>query len=469
MTPPAVAQLMASMLLQAPPDEVHLLDPGAGVGSLTAAAVRALLSRSSPPQSIRVVTYEIEALLVGYLEQTLNLCRTACEARGVAFEASVEATDFLSSAEHQVSLNAGARFNAAILNPPYRKIQSSSDERGICRALGLEVSNLYAAFLGATIRLLEPGAELVSITPRSFANGVYFRAFRGFLLSQMALRRLHVFESRQHAFREDDVLQENLIMHAVKDHSRPAGVEITVSDTPDDPVRSRSVPWSRVVYPRDREQFIHLIVDEKSDAAAEQLGRFGRHLKDLGLAVSTGPVVDFRATQYLRAEPDATTVPLLYPGHLNGGTVHWPKQRGSKPNALILVDESHSLTLPNEIYVLVKRFTSKEERRRVVAAAWEPNAGDTERVAFENHLNFFHDAGHGLPLELARGLTLYLNSTLVDSYFRLFSGHTQVNAVDLRNMPYPTRIQLEEAGRSVSATDLPQDEVDRLVEHFMLS
>jgi adenine-specific DNA-methyltransferase len=32
----------------------------------------------------------------------------------------------------------------------------------------------------------------------------------------MALRELHVFESRKAAFAEDDVLQENIILHAVK-------------------------------------------------------------------------------------------------------------------------------------------------------------------------------------------------------------------------------------------------------------
>jgi adenine-specific DNA-methyltransferase len=44
---------------------------------------------------------------------------------------------------------------------------------------------------------------------------------------------------------------------------------------------------------------------------------------------------------------------------------------------------------------------------------------------------------------LAKGLCRFLNSEAVDTYFRTFSGHTQVNATDLRNLHYPTRKQLE--------------------------
>jgi adenine-specific DNA-methyltransferase len=37
----------------------------------------------------------------------------------------------------------------------------------------------------------------------------------------------------------------------------------------------------------------------------------------------------------------------------------------------------------------------------------------------------------------------YLNSQEVDDYFRVFSGHTQVNATDLRRLRYPTIEQLK--------------------------
>ncbi len=466
MTPGSVAALMASMFT-ARREQVRLLDAGAGVGSLTAAAVAALLDRDDLPQTIEVVTYEVEPMLVGYLERTLDACASACEAAGVSFKAHVETDDFLAAAEKRVRIGAPADFTCAILNPPYRKIRSNSHERSVCRAMGLEVSNLYAAFVGASVHLLAPGAELVAITPRSFANGPYFRAFRRFLLDRVALQRLHVFDSRKHAFLDDAVLQENLIFHAHRTKVAPESVEITASQAPDAPVRARSLPWGRVVYENDPEQFIHLIVDPEGDAIAQRMAELDNYLGDLGITVSTGPVVDFRATEFLRHMPEDETVPLLYPMHMRAGSIRWPRPERAKWNALALDEGSYSLTVPRGDYVLVKRFTAKEEKRRVVAAVLEAESYSAERVGLENHLNYFHESGGGLPLDLARGLALYLNSSLVDGYFRQFSGHTQVNAADLRNMPYPSRDRLEAAGRACSKTLPEQVELDQVAERLL--
>jgi len=461
-TPPPVSALMASMFRQQR-ETVRLLDAGAGSGSLSAAVVASLLEKEDRPESISVTAFEFDPALVPYLDRSLSLCASACVEAGVRFESQVLNEDFLAAV---ASGSAPDNFNCAVLNPPYRKIRTNSDARRYARELGIEVSNLYAAFVGASVLLLEPHAEIVAITPRSFANGPYFRAFRRFLLDRVALMRIHLFDSRRHAFQGDDVLQENVIVCAECNGAAPPDtVEITASETPDDPVRSRFVPFGRVVYSGDPEQFIHLIVDEKGDSIAETMAALDNYLSDLEIEVSTGPVVDFRIEDCLRKSIESGSVPLLYPGHLKKGAVVWPRPN-VKANALALTDESWSQTVERGNYVLVKRFTSKEEKRRVVAAICE-DAG-TERVAFENHLNFFHKDRKGLSRALTLGLAAYLNSSLVDAYFRQFSGHTQVNAADLRNMPYPSRDHLESAGEQIDALPQDQQAIDALVERFLL-
>jgi len=469
MTPAAVADLMATMLPQST-GRVRLLDPGAGVGSLASAAVSHLADLKVRPEVIEVVAYELDPALRPFLDETFKLCADFCEQRGVLFQSHIVIADFLSYAAEALCATGTKLFDIAILNPPYRKVREGSAERAAIRALGLEVSNLYAGFLGAAVRLVRPGGQIVSITPRSFANGTYFRAFRRFLLSEVGLRHLHVFDSRQRAFREDDVLQENVIVHGERG-TVVSQVVVSASEGPDAPTRSRLVPMKRVVYDRDPERFIHLILDDEGDVIATRMASLPNVLSDLELEVSTGPVVDFRIPERLREMPGEGTVPLIYPRHFDHGRIRWPIPNGGKPNALYTAGESvRGLTVPRADYVLVRRFSAKEERRRIVAVVIEAKDFTGGALGFENHLNYFHRNGAGLNPAVARGLAVYLNSTIVDDYFRQFSGHTQVNASDLRNIRYPALDQLMKVGERVDDADLGvQERIDALAEDLLLS
>ena len=121
--------------------------------------------------------------------------------------------------------------------------------------------------------------------------------------------------------------------------------------------------------------------------------------------------------------------------------------------------------MPSGFYVIVKRFSSKEERRRVVAYVVSPQDIDSAWIGFENHWNVLHIRKEGLDQKLACGLACFLNSTPLDSYFRRFSGHTQVNATDLRNMKYPDIEQLKLLGASYHL-HMSQEDIDGSVERI---
>ena len=330
---------------------------------------------------------------------------------------------------------------------------------------GMEVANLYAAFVWLSMRLLEPGGQMVAITPRSFCNGPYFKKFRVAFLSMMSLRRIHVFVSRKKAFGDDDVLQENVIYHAIRGLQKPKCVTISASEGIDfDNARTLSIPYSHVVYPGDRDAFIHLGVDDSNLDVIKRMERFVSSLSKLNLNVSTGRTVDFRAREHLRQSPQQGTAPLIYPCHFQHGFIKWPVESGKKPNAIVSSSETSDLFVEAGYYVLTKRFSSKEQQRRVMAAIYDPSRVDAPYVSFENHLNYFHRQGKALPADLAKGLALYLNSTIVDQYFRLFSGHTQVNATDLRKMPYPTYEQLLRLGAYVEERMPDQETIDAIIE-----
>lgn len=469
MTPASVAHFMAS-LFQSLNGDIRLLDPGAGVGSLTSALVDRLLKTQPWPDSIDACAYEADTQLMPYLVETLDDYAQVCQAHRIKFEHSVRNLDFILYAadllyEQDTLFGVPlAGFTHCIMNPPYRKIHSTSVWRRSLQKVGIETSNLYTGFMALAVKLLAPGGELVAIVPRSFCNGVYFRTFREFFLSHMVLKHLHVFDSRDRVFQENDVLQENIILYAIKD--RCAG-KVTITSGSDpffQDLTLREASYEQVVKPTDPHKFITIATGDLDQMVVDRLSIFTSTLDELGISASTGPVVDFRAKDHLRHTSSDGTVPLIYPSHIRNSQIEWPATRGNKPNAIVDTGETRPFLMPNEWYVVTRRFSSKEERRRVVAALFIPLELKVDHVGFENHLNVFHRDGRGLQPELAKGLALYLNSTLIDLYFRQFSGHTQVNATDLRSLRYPDLATLLRFGNWVDGQVPSQDMIDRYLE-----
>ena len=466
-TPAGVARFIASTAPELPAGaSIRLLDPGAGVGSLAAAAVERLVSHDQI-QRIDLVACELDPALKPHLEATLTEVTDWARERGSEVTWEIRSENYLSAGtlETDQSGLALGSFDVAILNPPYRKLGTRSAERQALEQLGVRVANLYTAFLAMGVLHLRDGGALAAITPRSFANGLYHEPFRRFLFEAARITRIHLFEARDLVFADSNVLQENLIFSAVRGADSGPAV-ISSSRGPDDEPIARTVDYAEVISPGDRHQFLRIPTDDDHTELAEWMAELPASLAELGLSVSTGRVVDFRSREFLRAEPADDAVPLIYPTHLRAGSVRWPAENGSrKPSALAISDRTERLMQPNEPYVVVKRFTSKEERRRVAAAVSTPEVVPGHRLAFENHLNVFHQDGRGLAVDVGYGLSVFLNSTLVDNYVRLFNGHTQINATDLRNLRYPSLKQLRDLGRRFQAEpQFEQAHLDLLVE-----
>ncbi|MEX1186949.1 MAG: BsuBI/PstI family type II restriction endonuclease [Gemmatimonadaceae bacterium] len=472
-TPAGVAEVLAS-LSEKRGAQLRMLDPGAGVGMLIAAWVSHVIRGDTAPEAIDVTAFEVDQHLQGSLNRVLETCHRACNDAGIRFSYSIRLEDFVSAAVEALSGGLFASeivpFDCALLNPPYKKIRSDSVERTLLSGAGIETSNLYTAFVALSMRLLAERGELMAITPRSFCNGPYFRTFRGDLLGSNNLTHLHVLDSRSAAFGQDGVLQENVIFRVERGTPQRSqvSVEWSAGGTSEE-IHRRNVAFDQVIQPTDPDNVIHITPDEWDTTVSRVVEKLSSSLAQLGLEVSTGRVVEFRAREHLRSVLGPESIPLIYPRHIYGQSVRWPHPRANKPNALALSPASAELTNPGGVYVVVKRFTAKEENRRLVAAVVTPDSVPGDRVAFENHVNYFHRAGRGIPKTLAVGLAAFLNSTIADRYFRQFSGHTQVNATDLRKLPYPSAAQLDSIATQMPIPSTTQEQLDDIVEEVIIA
>jgi adenine-specific DNA-methyltransferase len=445
-TPVAVARFMAGQIpLQA--DVLRVLDPGAGFGVLICAYCEAVTS------DLEVTVYEVDEDLIPYLDACLRYAQSWMHTQGRSLRYTIHAEDFIQACGGVLSQSALNRFDVVIANPPYFKLPKTDPRVQQVASIVHGQPNMYALFMAVSAALLRPGGYAAFITPRSYAAGSYFKRFRDYFFNRMRPRMLHVFESRRDVFM--NVLQESLIL--VAEHStQEAPVRISTSSNLDfTPLHSRVRPLTDIL---DEDYVLHVPLSDDDDHIAALIRSWPNHLADYGMAISTGPVVPFRATAWVSGNGavPGTHAPLLWMHNVKPMWCGWPVPH--KAQYLRIAGADH-LLLPNQNMVLLRRFSAKEESQRLVAAPYLAElAGPV--IGLENHLNYIYRPDGVLTPEETRGLALLLNSSLLDSYFRIFSGNTQVSATELRRLPLPSLESITELGR---LSLIHESDVDTLV------
>ena len=310
--------------------------------------------------------------------------------------------------------------------------------------------NFYAFFMALAARLLKQNGELVAITPRSFCNGLYFRGFRRWYFEHVALDNIHIFESRTETFKHSNVLQESIItkVHRLGTPSPTITVTASFGGEMADGMDRSEVPATDVIDNSSGGYIVRIPEGDDDRGIMQLVESFPLRFAETGLRISTGPVVSFRATEHLLANADeASAVPLLHPHNVKPFAAFWPLVKNGKPIAIRCSEDSRRLLVPAKNYVLLKRFSSKEEKRRLTAGCLLKADVPFPWIGIENHINYIYHAERDMTEDETFGIAAVFNSRLIDRYFRTISGNTQVNATEIRAMNFPDLELLATIGR----------------------
>lgn len=478
-TPIEVAEYMAS-LITFDSHEFKILDPGAGTGILTAAVCEQVLKSKREHVSLYVDLYENDPDILPFLNEVLQRCKTALEENGHEFACNIIEKDFIISNymlfndDNTPNLFQQKRitYDVVISNPPYFKLNKNSQVSLAMKDIVYGQPNIYSFFMALSIALLKRQGQLVSITPRSFCSGLYFKKFRKWFLSETRILSIHNFISRKLIFKDDDVLQENVILKATKtecvgDHT----IHVSMShDHSFHDLQSCKVEKNRILFRKNGDLIIR-IPSAKTDLDVLRIVDSWPHiLKDFGIEISTGPVVSFRAKEHIRNCFDAKKdAPLLWMQNIQGWQTKWPVEKNGKETAIHICAKSKKLLLPVKNYILLKRFTAKEQKRRLYASVMlKSDFKQFEQIGIENHINYIHKFKDSLSGKEVFGIAGILNTQLLDNYFRSLNGNTQVNAIDIRSLPFPSMDKITEIGESIQK-NIPAIgiELDMLVAKIM--
>lgn len=476
-TPIGIAEFMASCS-DYRSSKARVLDPGCGTAVLSCAWVERMVLAGTLRQ-VELTAYETDTDLTPYTRQSLDYLEKWCAERSVRISTTLYTDDFVMRNADALESAPGLfspqpeLFDVVLSNPPYFKLPIDDKRAVAAKIIVNGHPNIYAIFMAMSAKLLQEEGELIFITPRSYAAGSYFKTFREFFFRLVDLERAHLFVSRKETFSRDKVLQETVIIKAVKRNT--PGPEVVISSSCG--VKDLAYPSVKVFPKKDiididsKEKILYLPVSDKEEAILEVFKYWTGSLSKYHIRISTGPVVAFRAVQHISEAAELETVrqaPLFWLHNVRPMQLEWPVTKPNKGQYIHIEGVPASLLIPNKNYVLLRRFSSKDDKSRLVAAPCFAHDVQSDWIGVENKVNYIYRAEGELEANEVMGFCALLNSRLFDAYFRIFNGNVNVSATELREMPLPPISMIRAIGDALlQSDDVSAEHADRIVTHYL--
>lgn len=476
-TPVEIARFMGKLSTYEDKN-VSILDPGCGTAILSVSLIEHLAEKDNVEQ-INLTLYETdEGILpytlasVKYLEDWLFEKNIKLTSVLIAKDFVIENRDFFDNHDDLFKNVQRGLFDIVISNPPYFKISKDDKRAIVAKQAVYGQPNIYSIFLITSAKLLKKGGELIFITPRSFTSGNYFRAFREMFFEMIQIHNIHLFGSRTDTFSRDKVLQETLIIRGEKESLISDKINLThsvgISDLAN--AQNKEYDTAQLIDLSSKEKILHLPVTDFEEDVINLFKSWKGSLKSFDMQISTGPVVSFRAKDFLFQEYRNGTVQLVPLYQLYNTAkmqFEWPVVKNNKPQYIQLADNTRSLLTANKNYIFLRRFSAKDDKSRLIATPYLSGNSPSAYIGIENHLNYIYRPKGDLELNEIIGLSALLNSLLFDTYFRTFNGNINVSATELREMPLPPLENIKQLGDIlIRENNYTMERIDELVNEY---
>ncbi len=456
-TPLTISQFMGSLASSAGNEIIRVLDPGCGSAILSCSIIEYIVSNNGIVKMIALDLYDNDAALMPYTEIVLSYLKkwmSVNSVNNVQLEYKIRREDFI--LVNHTYITGSTLFNDNVVlydyiisNPPYFKLAKDDARAQCCASIIDGQTNIYALFMAICTKMLDAKGQMIFITPRSFASGRYFQSFRDYLLSNIKLCFVHLFNTRKDTFAKDNVLQELVITRFA--HSNNDRIIISHSEGSKDLSNSfvKEYMETDILDIETHDKVIFLPVDSRDDTILELFRSWNGNMGKYDIQISTGPVVAFRSYDYIISDETPDTVPLYWMHNVVKMLADHPVNKKGKGQYIKVTPESMHTLLPNKNYILLRRMSSKDDSSRLIAAPYFGNMAKYKYIGIENKLNYIYRPKGHLRRDETIGLTALLNSEIFDTYFRTFNGNINVSATELRAMPLPPIETIREIGKQI--------------------
>lgn len=453
-----LGRLMAGLVpIDAP--EIHFLDPFAGEGMLTA-AVCDLVRQSRTRKKITVDLFEADPARFAILQQNLAAIKSTLEQAKHKFEANCVQQNFLKARADL--LETPPLFSDSAAYPEYNFILATLPDFRL-NHLNLP-ETLFAAghldsfllFVKLAAQLLAEKGELITLMPRKYSAGSFYKSFRKWFLLKFKPVEICLLPPEQFRLR---VFAEPVLVKFKKIRHFPSDIGITAASSADFEIdHTVRIPTEEIVQRHDPDRVLHIPANAHDLLVLQLVQGWSLRLDGLGFRVASGKITPAEAREFSEeTAPEAPWLPVIRAGHLTEFSLVFPNPELAKIQQVSDTAAARQFALKNQRYVLVNRLQQKNRPYPLLAIYYAPALFLSEQILLDQQVNYISRQRGKLSLFEALGLMALLNSNLIHRYLKLINGKRPVSTSQLNHLPLPDIEKIVEIGTALNS----EKEIDR--------
>lgn len=422
-------------------NKIKILEPSAGGGILIYEVVFFIL-KNTDISEIYLDAYELDYDLYLILKKNINLLKEYVNQEyNIKMVINLFNDNFILSKGYLWKKNISHNeYDLIVSNPPYKKINRSSEESLVLKDISYGQPNLYSLFMGLSVKLLKENGIYVVLSPRSYLSGMYNEKLRKYIFNESRLIHIHSFYNRGFF---QNANQEVIISAFVKD-KEISGIDIFYNND-----FKCNIQFKDLLYDSNKNSLI--VPRCYEDVELYKLMNRLTTMDNIGIGISVGPVVQFREKLVTKELYNDNLVPLIVAKDIfNNSIFYYERENIRKTHNKAISIESTNL-VKNSNYVLLQKVMAKDDNNSIVIAVLEKQYFRYKYLGIDNNILYFHkkDKKNLMTKDECYGLFCYINSYIFQQYYLLINSTHTINVSDFENIRFPSMDILKKMGKCI--------------------
>jgi len=436
--------------------EIKICEPACGLCILSCSLIEYLCTLNNIKE-IELTCFEIDSSITEYTKEILTKLVEYCNRCEVVLSYTLIEEDFILYYKDVFDNNYFAKtYDLIISNPPFFKLNNYDERVTLAKEILYGLPNIYTIFYYISTKIINNKGLLLFLIPRSICSGSFFKQFRAHFINYIKFDKIHLYSTDEKIFDNHSVLHEFVFIKSSKvEFNNEYSIEITHSENIDSITNIRYKHNFSIL-----KNLIPLATSKKDLEILQKLKTFSTNLGAFGFEVFYSKLVISKVEKLLNSTPCENCLPVIWLHNIEQAKFIFPVEH-KYPNYIQNTENIKPFLIYNESCIFFRRYNNNDYITRIVTTAYKNSLNNYNYLAIDRLVGVLLNKSNNLPIETIYGISAYLNSEFVNSYFRMINGIINVTGEMILELPIPDIAVINKMGLNIK--NGYNSEIDKLL------